>query len=50
MGLCPCGEFQSVLRLTSYIDKYMIYITDTKVARSRGDVFIPQTHNFEEVN
>lgn len=49
-GLRPCGGFRSVLRLTSYVDQCMLHVTDTKVAGSHGEVFIPQTHNFEELD
>ncbi|XP_044296946.1 eukaryotic translation initiation factor 3 subunit L [Varanus komodoensis] len=44
------GEFQSASEVDFYIDKDMIYIADTKVARRYGDFFIRQIHKFEELN
>ncbi|KAK2154393.1 hypothetical protein LSH36_269g04034 [Paralvinella palmiformis] len=43
------GEFQSASEVDFYIDKDMIHIADTKVARRYGDFFIRQIHKFEEV-
>ncbi|KAH0518858.1 Eukaryotic translation initiation factor 3 subunit L [Microtus ochrogaster] len=42
------GEFQSASEVDFYIDKDMIHIADTKVARRYGDFFIRQIHKFEE--
>uniref|UniRef100_A0A2K5C8J1 Eukaryotic translation initiation factor 3 subunit L n=1 Tax=Aotus nancymaae TaxID=37293 RepID=A0A2K5C8J1_AOTNA len=44
------GEFQSASEVDFYIDKDMIHIADTKVARRYGDFFIRQIHKFEEFN
>uniref|UniRef100_A0A8P0TMZ9 Eukaryotic translation initiation factor 3 subunit L n=1 Tax=Canis lupus familiaris TaxID=9615 RepID=A0A8P0TMZ9_CANLF len=44
------GEFQSASEVDFYIDKDMIHIADTKVARRYGDFFIRQIHKFEEVS
>jgi translation initiation factor 3 subunit L len=44
------GEFQSGSEVDFYIDKDMIHIADTKVARRYGDFFIRQIHKFEEMN
>ncbi|PNI48992.1 EIF3L isoform 5, partial [Pan troglodytes] len=43
------GEFQSASEVDFYIDKDMIHIADTKVARRYGDFFIRQIHKFEEM-
>ncbi|XP_048761523.1 eukaryotic translation initiation factor 3 subunit L-like [Ostrea edulis] len=43
------GEFQSASEVDFYIDKEMIHIADTKVARRYGDFFIRQIHKFEEI-
>lgn len=44
------GEFQSASEVDFYIDRSMIHIADTKVARRYGDFFIRQIHKFEELN
>ncbi|KAG1650108.1 Eukaryotic translation initiation factor 3 subunit L [Nymphon striatum] len=44
------GEFQSGSELDFYVDKDMIHIADTKVARRYGDFFIRQIHKFHEMN
>ncbi|XP_074647288.1 eukaryotic translation initiation factor 3 subunit L-like [Tubulanus polymorphus] len=44
------GEFQSASEVDFYIDKDMIHIADTKVARRYGDFFIRQILKFEEIN
>eukprot|EP00088_Acartia_fossae_P063026 TRINITY_DN765_c0_g1_i1.p1 TRINITY_DN765_c0_g1~~TRINITY_DN765_c0_g1_i1.p1 ORF type:complete len:525 (-),score=172.68 TRINITY_DN765_c0_g1_i1:63-1637(-) len=44
------GEFQSGSEVDFYIDKNMIHIADTKVARRYGDFFIRQIHKFAELN
>lgn len=44
------GEFQSASEVDFYIDKDMIHIADTKVARRYGDFFIRQIHKFEELS
>uniref|UniRef100_H2ZZ48 Eukaryotic translation initiation factor 3 subunit L n=1 Tax=Latimeria chalumnae TaxID=7897 RepID=H2ZZ48_LATCH len=44
------GEFQSASEVDFFIDKDMIHIADTKVARRYGDFFIRQIHKFEELN
>jgi len=44
------GEFQSASEVDFYIDKDMIHIADTKVARRYGDFFIRNIHKFEELN
>merc|ERR1711962_1797649 len=44
------GEFQSGSEVDFYIDKNMIHIADTKVARRYGDFFIRQFHKFDELN
>jgi replication fork clamp-binding protein CrfC len=43
------GEFQSASEVDFYIDKDMIHIADTKVARRYGDFFIRNIHKFDEV-
>uniref|UniRef100_T1IYX3 Eukaryotic translation initiation factor 3 subunit L n=1 Tax=Strigamia maritima TaxID=126957 RepID=T1IYX3_STRMM len=43
------GEFQSGSEVDFYIDKDMIHIADTKVARRYGDFFIRQIHKFEDL-
>merc|ERR1711920_1080858 len=43
------GEFQSGSEVDFYIDKNMIHIADTKVARRYGDFFIRQIHKFDEL-
>ncbi|XP_055131185.1 eukaryotic translation initiation factor 3 subunit L-like [Symphalangus syndactylus] len=43
-------EFQSASEVDFYIDKDMIHITDTKVARCYGNFFTCQIHKFEELN
>ncbi|KAL0601848.1 Eukaryotic translation initiation factor 3 subunit L [Plecturocebus cupreus] len=40
----------SALDVDFYINKDMIHIADTKVARCYGDFFIHQIHKFEELN
>ncbi|XP_054720262.1 LOW QUALITY PROTEIN: eukaryotic translation initiation factor 3 subunit L-like [Uloborus diversus] len=44
------GEFQSGSEVDFYIDKDMIHIADTKVARRYGDFFIRQIHKFDELH
>jgi len=44
------GEFQSASEVDFFIDRDMIHIADTKVARRYGDFFIRQIHKFEELN
>lgn len=44
------GELQSASEVDFYIDKDMIHIADTKVARRYGDFFIRNIHKFEELN
>lgn len=44
------GEFQSGSEVDFYIDKNMIHIADTKVARRYGDFFIRQILKFEELH
>lgn len=44
------GEFQSGSEVDFYIDRNMIHIADTKVARRYGDFFIRQIHKFDELN
>lgn len=44
------GEFQSTSEVDFYIDKDMIHIADTKVARRYGDFFIRNIHKFDELN
>ncbi|ELT93773.1 hypothetical protein CAPTEDRAFT_152273 [Capitella teleta] len=44
------GEFQSASEVDFYIDKDMIHIADTKVARRYGDFFIRNIHKFDELN
>jgi len=44
------GEHQSGSEVDFYIDKNMIHIADTKVARRYGDFFIRQIHKFDELN
>ncbi|KAH7943389.1 hypothetical protein HPB52_007792 [Rhipicephalus sanguineus] len=43
------GEFQSGSDVDFFIDRDMIHIADTKVARRYGDFYIRQYHKFEEV-
>lgn len=43
-------ETPSTSEVDFYIDKDMIHIADTKVARRYGDFFIRQIHKFEELN
>jgi translation initiation factor 3 subunit L len=43
------GEFQSGSDVDFYIDKEMIHVADTKVARRYGDYFLRQIHKFEEL-
>ncbi|XP_078692228.1 eukaryotic translation initiation factor 3 subunit L-like [Branchiostoma floridae x Branchiostoma belcheri] len=43
------GEFQSASEVDFFIDKDMVHIADTKVARRYGDFFIRQIHKFEEM-
>lgn len=43
------GEFQSGSEVDFFIDKDMIHIADTKVARRYGDFFIRQIHKFDEL-
>jgi len=43
------GEFQSGSDVDFYIDKDMIHIADTKVARRYGDYFLRQIHKFDEL-
>ncbi|KAI1287283.1 Eukaryotic translation initiation factor 3 subunit L [Halotydeus destructor] len=43
------GEFQSGSDVDFYIDKDMIHVADTKVARRYGDYFLRQIHKFEEL-
>lgn len=43
------GEFQSASEVDFYIDKDMIHIADTKVARRYGDFFIRQIHKLDEL-
>lgn len=44
------GEFQSSSEVDFYIDKDMIHIADTTVARRYGDFFVRNIHKFEELN
>ncbi|XP_067671380.1 eukaryotic translation initiation factor 3 subunit L-like isoform X1 [Haliotis asinina] len=44
------GEFQSASEVDFYIDREMIHVADTKVARRYGDFFIRQIHKFEEIS
>lgn len=44
------GEFQSGSEVDFFIDKNMIHIADTKVARRYGDFFIRQFHKFEDLH
>lgn len=44
------GEFQADSEVDFFIDRHMIHIADTKVARRYGDFFIRQIHKFEELN
>lgn len=44
------GEFQSGSEVDFFIDKDMIHIADTKVARRYGDFFIRQIHKFDELH
>jgi len=44
------GEFMSGSEVDFFIDKAMIHIADTKVARRYGDFFIRQIHKFDELN
>lgn len=43
------GEFQSGSDVDFYIDREMIHVADTKVARRYGDYFLRQIHKFEEL-
>ncbi|KAK6169058.1 hypothetical protein SNE40_020183 [Patella caerulea] len=43
------GEFQSASEVDFYIDKDMIHVADTKVARRYGDFYIRQIHKFDEI-
>jgi len=43
------GEFESGSDVDFYIDKDMIHVADTKVARRYGDYFLRQIHKFEEL-
>ncbi|XP_023229805.1 eukaryotic translation initiation factor 3 subunit L-like [Centruroides sculpturatus] len=43
------GEFQCGSEVDFFIDKDMVHIADTKVARRYGDFFIRQTLKFEEL-
>lgn len=43
------GEFQSGSDVDFFIDRDMIHIADTKVARRYGDFYIRQYHKFEEL-
>ncbi|KAL5019120.1 hypothetical protein ScPMuIL_004842 [Solemya velum] len=43
------GEFQSASEVDFYIEKDMIHIADTKVARRYGDFFIRQIHKLDEI-
>ncbi|RWS10460.1 eukaryotic translation initiation factor 3 subunit L-like isoform X1 [Dinothrombium tinctorium] len=43
------GEFLSGSDVDFYIDKNMIHVADTKVARRYGDYFLRQIHKFEEL-
>ncbi|CAG2181675.1 unnamed protein product [Oppiella nova] len=43
------GEFHSESDVDFYIDKDMIHIADTKVARRYGDWFLRQIHKFDEL-
>ena len=38
------GEFQAASEIDFYIDKSMVHIADTKVARRYGDFFIRNIH------
>ena len=42
--------FAKTPQVDFYIDKDMIHIADTKVARRYGDFFIRQILKFEEIN
>jgi len=44
------GEFQSGSEVDFYIDRNMIHIADTKVARRYGDFFIRHVHKFDDLN
>ncbi|KAK2171576.1 hypothetical protein NP493_1041g01018 [Ridgeia piscesae] len=44
------GQFLSSSEVDFYVDKDMIHIADTKVARRYGDFFIRQIHKFEELS
>ncbi|CAG0896178.1 unnamed protein product [Darwinula stevensoni] len=44
------GEFLSGSEVDFYVDKDMLHIADTKVARRYGDFFIRQIHKFQELN
>lgn len=44
------GEFQSGSDVDFYIDKEMIHVADTKVARRYADYFIRQIHKFEDLS
>ncbi|XP_050393965.1 eukaryotic translation initiation factor 3 subunit L isoform X2 [Patella vulgata] len=43
------GEFQSASEVDFYIDRDMIHVADTKVARRYGDFYIRQIHKFDEI-
>ncbi|KAG9511300.1 Eukaryotic translation initiation factor 3 subunit L, partial [Fragariocoptes setiger] len=43
------GELRSGSDVDFYIDKNMIHIADTKVARRYGDYFLRQVHKFDEL-
>ena len=43
------GEFQAASEIDFFIDKDMVHIADTKVARRYGDFFIRNIHKFDEV-
>lgn len=43
------GEFESGSDVDFYIDKDMILVADTKVARRYGEYFLRQIHKFEEL-
>lgn len=44
------NEFQSGTDMDFFIDKDMIHIADTKIARKYGEYFIRQYHKFEEMH
>ena len=43
------GEFQAASEIDFFIDKDMVHIADTKVARRYDDFFIRNIHKFDEV-